>query len=449
MYQPRFHFPYLYVSLIALGLVTGACAGEQESDDTPIVALNAGSMFGGEQSGGRDVPIAGIMMVSAGMDIGGEASGVMGGEIVGTLAGMQAGMEAGMEAGVEAGMQAGIQAGMEAGEMVGGMMDLPPDPMVNTGWIGGPCTRDNDCAYEGGLCLPENGGYPRGMCTQECTRFCPDQDGLPVTFCIDGVLMGPGACVQRCDYIAFEGSGCRPGYSCATRPRTGETDVTNGVCLPTEQVGEPEPVTPPPGSSNCIQELAALGVNFDYRGDQSESAGNGLSCEIPDAVRVQSPINGVVYRYIESSSSTPLYGSCELMLAVYELSGLLREYGIREVGHIGTYNCRVISGTSTLSRHGYGDAIDLGSFFTNTGEEYNLVRDWEHNTTTFTNDAARILYEIGQQMHARRIFNIVLTPNYNAAHDNHFHVDLTPGGNYHGKMEEGLHQCGNEHAESR
>ena len=137
------------------------------------------------------------------------------------------------------------------------------------------------------------------------------------------------------------------------------------------------------------------------------------------------------------------------MLAVYELPGLLREYGISEVAHIGTYNCRVIPGTSTLSRHGYGDAIDLGSFFTNSGEEYNLVRDWQHNTTSFSTEPARILYEIGQQMHARGIFNIVLTPNFNAAHDNHFHVDLTPGGDYHGKVDEGLHHCGNEHAESR
>jgi hypothetical protein len=38
-------------------------------------------------------------------------------------------------------------------------------------------------------------------------------------------------------------------------------------------------------------------------------------------------------------------------------------------------------------------------------------------------------------MHARRIFNIVLTPNFNAAHDNHFHVDLTGGAHYIGKSD--------------
>jgi hypothetical protein len=338
---------------------------------------------------------------------------------------------------------------MSGTEMSGAEMGgepLPPDPRVNAGWIGGPCERDMDCDFDGGICLPDEGGYPRGLCTQECTRFCPDRDGMPVTFCIDGVLMSPGACVQRCDYVAFQGTGCRPGYACAMRSRYEETDVSRGVCLPSAQVEEPEPIEPPPGSSECIRELAALGVIFEYRGDQRETpAGqSNLTCDVNDAVRVQNPINGVSYRYIESSSASALYGSCELMLAVYQLSGLLREYGIVEVGHIGTYNCRVISGTSTLSRHGYGDAIDLGSFFTSSGDEYNLVRDWQHNTTSFSTDKARILYEIGQEMHQRGIFNIVLTPNYNAAHDNHFHVDLTPGGNYHGKMDEGPHYCGNE-----
>ena len=434
-----FRVPKFFLCLVISGL-SFACAGESSEGEGPIIYL-AGMMAGSETLSGTEVPLAGTMN--------GPLAGDMAGtEMAGTeMAGVvMAGTEmAGTEmAGVE---MAGTE--MAGTEMAGTEMPLAPDPMVNAGWIGGPCSLDNDCDYPGGLCLPENGGYPRGMCTQECDRFCPDQDGMPVTFCIDNVLMGPGACVQRCDYVVFDETGCRPGYRCVTRPRSGEPEITFGVCLPTQQVGEPEPIIPPDGSSNCIQELAALGVNFELRGDQRESAGNGLTCEIPDAVRVQNPINGVVYRYIESASASPLYGSCELMLSIYELSGLLREYGINEVGHIGTYNCRVISGTSTISRHGYGDAIDLASFFTNSGEEYNLVRDWQHDTTNFSTEAARALYEIGQQMHARDIFNIVLTPNYNAAHDNHFHVDLTPGGNYHGKMDEGLHSCGNEHAENR
>ena len=32
------------------------------------------------------------------------------------------------------------------------------------------------------------------------------------------------------------------------------------------------------------------------------------------------------------------------------------------------------------------------------------------------------------EVYAAGIFNIILTPDYNAAHHNHIHLDLTPGG---------------------
>lgn len=41
-----------------------------------------------------------------------------------------------------------------------------------------------------------------------------------------------------------------------------------------------------------------------------------------------------------------------------------------------------------------------------------------------------MLYDVAQAMHGEQLFHIVLTPNYNAARDNHFHVDLTEGSNF-------------------
>ena len=88
---------------------------------------------------------------------------------------------------------------------------------------------------------------------------------------------------------------------------------------------------------------------------------------------------------------------------------------------------RTISGTSTLSQHSFGTAIDIYGFTTSDGADYILERDWEHGTSNPSGAKARVLYEIGQRMYNDHIFNIILTPNYNSAHDNHFHVDLTPG----------------------
>ena len=32
--------------------------------------------------------------------------------------------------------------------------------------------------------------------------------------------------------------------------------------------------------------------------------------------------------------------------------------------------------------------------------------------------------------HDLQTWNVVLTPDYNSAHDNHFHLDLTPGSHF-------------------
>ena len=45
---------------------------------------------------------------------------------------------------------------------------------------------------------------------------------------------------------------------------------------------------------------------------------------------------------------------------------------------------------------------------------------------TPTTMKSRFLYELAYRMCDEHVWSIILTPNYNAAHDNHYHVDLTP-----------------------
>ncbi len=311
---------------------------------------------------------------------------------------------------------------------------LPPDPNVNAGWIGGPCDADEACDYDEGFCLQGAEGYPRGMCSLGCDRVCPDRAGLPVTFCIDDVIVGSGACVQRCDADAFGGDGCRPGYFCDVRGRYNEPATQRGVCVP----GEAPPLPA------CLADLQTLGVAFspaEARQDSPDGLPNVI-CDIESPVRVSSPINTVSYRYVSHDSAQPIYMACPLAQALVRLSALLQEYDIVEVGHIGVYNCRVIGGTNTVSEHGAARAIDLKWFRTRDGRVYDVEDHWEHDTENFQTDEGRLLYELGQQMFERRIFNIVLTPNYNAAHDNHFHVDLTPGARFIGSEDEWMGQFG-------
>ena len=302
--------------------------------------------------------------------------------------------------------------------------DVPPgDAPGNVGFIGASCGDDGDCSFAEAFCLGADEGYPNGMCSQDCERFCPDQAGASVTFCVGGLVAGGGACVQQCDYAAFE-TGCRPGYGCRASDRFNEAGVSRQVCLPGE-------AGPPPGDNPCAAELNRRRLDYiaaDNPMDQPDGA-PGVTCDVVGALRLRSPVGGVDYRYVDQAEPTPMFMGCHLAIALDELSAYMRELDVVELVHIGTYNCRVIAGTDSLSMHGLGLAIDIHELRTADGTTYNVERDWEHTDDPQTR-AGRFLYEFGQQMFARGVFNIVLTPNYNAAHDNHFHVDLTPGGNF-------------------
>lgn len=313
--------------------------------------------------------------------------------------------------------------GNEEPDMASPAIDMgPTEPLPNEGWVGGACSDSSDCDYEGATCLD----WPGGTCSQPCERFCPDRDGLnSVTFCIEED--GQGACVARCDNELYPGSGCREGYKCQIRKRFEDPGVEQGVCVP-------EGAENPNATSECLRDLDALGIpwspwNYETQYD------DGLACTVDDPIRVASPINGVEYRYYSQSTSSTMAMACPLALALHQLGDILRDYEIDTVLHIGTFNCRKVAGTSSLSQHGLGLAIDIWGFEDVDDANYILEQHWEHGTPDPGSPKAQVLYDIGQRMYEERVFNIVLTPNYNSAHDNHFHVDLKVGGNFLGYVQ--------------
>lgn len=306
-------------------------------------------------------------------------------------------------------------------------------------WIGEACQIDADCAYPQGRCLQESQGFPGGMCSQGCSRLCPDQGGKPGTFCTDLSGFPPatgGGCVSQCDFGVYPQTGCRNGYRCESRGRYQEPGTQRSVCLP----GSPQ------GPQTCYQKAAAEGLQFSVRSNPKESPQGfpNLVCDVVDALSLSSTIHGVEW-VTGSGSASAMLMRCELALALSKFSRYLASRGIKKVMHYGTYNCRTIrtdsGSTTTLSEHGTGRAIDLAAFWDTQGVEYNLVKHWDHATsyrdprgamacpsTTFNSPQAKVLYEIGCEMWKQKIFSLVLTPNYNQVHDNHFHVDLSSQG---------------------
>ena len=91
---------------------------------------------------------------------------------------------------------------------------------------------------------------------------------------------------------------------------------------------------------------------------------------------------------------------------------------VARVEHFGTYSCRRIYGgaTGNWSEHSTGNAIDIGAFVLEDGRRISVARDWQGE-----GDEAAFLRAARDG--ACDIFGTVLSPDYNEAHADHFHLD--------------------------
>jgi hypothetical protein len=112
---------------------------------------------------------------------------------------------------------------------------------VNTPWLLADCTTNDDCSYDGGICHA-NPYTGRGYCTKPCLKYCPDEFGQPVSFCVpDPTDDSQGICTLKGSDFNND---CRryPGFQLAPGiPRFGQEGVVADVCLPGSQgwVGAP------------------------------------------------------------------------------------------------------------------------------------------------------------------------------------------------------------------
>jgi hypothetical protein len=163
---------------------------------------------------------------------------------------------------------------------------------------------------------------------------------------------------------------------------------------------------------------------------------------IADPITVKLPLNGVAFRYSGNAEQRKtLYGDCTLMKSLAQAAPIVRAHDVKEIVDIGIYNYRCIDQTKTppncsMSQHGYAKAIDLAEFVTSDDTHYSVLKDFVIDTTGETcavptdSEKDSFLHTVICELKAANVWNIVLTPNYNADHRNHFHVDLTNGSDF-------------------
>lgn len=92
-----------------------------------------------------------------------------------------------------------------------------------------------------------------------------------------------------------------------------------------------------------------------------------------------------------------------------------------EIEHFGSYSCRNVYGrtNATRSRHATAEALDVAGFILADGRRIRVVNDWDDDTVQ-----AEFLRSVRDG--ACKYFDAVLSPDYNEAHRDHFHLDRGP-----------------------
>ncbi|MEQ8815106.1 MAG: extensin family protein [Thalassobaculum sp.] len=126
--------------------------------------------------------------------------------------------------------------------------------------------------------------------------------------------------------------------------------------------------------------------------------------------------------------SAPVRVTCPMAAALYlwerEVVGPAaeRHLGSKLAGidHLGTYSCRRIGGgpAGRPSEHATANAIDVAGFRLEDGRRITLAGDWSDGAEP----ERAFLREI--RAGACDLFRVVLGPDYNAAHRDHFHLDM-------------------------
>jgi hypothetical protein len=92
---------------------------------------------------------------------------------------------------------------------------------------------------------------------------------------------------------------------------------------------------------------------------------------------------------------------------------------VASLEHLGSYSCRRLYGRNDgpWSEHATANALDIAGFVLEDGTRISVLSDWQSD-----GDKQRFLREARDG--ACGAFSTVLSPDYNAAHADHFHFDM-------------------------
>lgn len=169
-------------------------------------------------------------------------------------------------------------------------------------------------------------------------------------------------------------------------------------------------------TGQCHADLRALGVEFQPLPDRQFGPG----CAIVGTVKlldVGVPTTNLGAVRCGEARTYAQWARNAVAPAAYQLLGS----ELAKIESMGSYACRNVVGSAAnagkRSGHAIANAIDIGAFVLKDGRRVSILNDWA-SPDPRTREFLRTIHDS-----ACKRFGTVLSPDYNAAHRNHLHLE--------------------------
>jgi hypothetical protein len=186
-------------------------------------------------------------------------------------------------------------------------------------------------------------------------------------------------------------------------------------------------VGPPDPYDACETELAAAGVKFRVASLPVHTPPKSkIVCGAPQVVLYLKGPGKIAYNV------APVV-TCTMALALASFEKILQTearatFGspVTRIDQLGTYACREMARyPGWVSEHSYANAIDIGAFVLENGKTVEVLRDFDRGEGPPAKPAGAFLRAVSRRANDEDVFSHVLTPFFDSAHHNHFHLDLS------------------------
>ena len=172
-------------------------------------------------------------------------------------------------------------------------------------------------------------------------------------------------------------------------------------------------------AGDCFAELDARHISYQHASRPGIQLG----------VEIKGPIGGIQL----TSDDQPLVIDCSLAVSLDEAFHYVRALGFDKATFSSAYSVRNVRGTNHRSKHSFGLAIDVHTFSGPDVGALRVDRDYEQGLGDEMDCVGEPLTQGGAllkvlqcQLVRSGLFHLVLSPDYDDAHHDHFHLEALP-----------------------